>query len=96
MMRITKYASEEFFRYHDFRAWLNGEETLTSCGVTVRDAAGVDVTAVMISNAAGHKGTQVRYCLKAGGARGTRYVIAITVETSNGQRFEDRLELVMV
>jgi hypothetical protein len=99
MTRVTKYASESVFRYHEFRrsdgrGWLNAEETLTGTpAVTVTSRPlGTDCTAGMVSEVAVYNDTAVRYRL-AGGVSGEAYIVAIAVETSNGQVFEDRLEL---
>jgi hypothetical protein len=99
MTRIAKYPYEEIFRYRQFRradgsGWLNSSETLTGTPtVTVKEAtSGVDRTQEMISDVAVYDTTQVIYFLK-GGTANTLYIITIQVVSSNGQRFEDHLEL---
>jgi hypothetical protein len=99
MIRISKRAYEEIFRYHQFcrsdgAGWLNASGTLTGTPtVTVEEAgSGTDRTSEMISNVAVYDSTQVVYLLKAG-ATNTIYIITIRVVSSNGQKFEDRIEL---
>lgn len=99
MTRITKYSAEEFFRYHEFRrsdgqGWLNESETLTGTPtVTVTEkVAGTDVSSGMVSAVAVYDNTKVRYILKGGTTR-VSYYVTVTAQTSNGQTFEDRLEL---
>lgn len=99
MTLITKYPYEEHFRYHQFRradgsGWLGSIETLTGTpAVTVKEvSSGVDRTPEMISNVAVYDTTQVIYFLK-GGTANTLYIITIQVVSSEGQKFEDHLEL---
>lgn len=95
---ITKRAYEEFFRYHDFQrsdgnGWLNTDETLTSGTVTAADKlTAADVSATMISSVSVYASTKMKYMLKAG-TSGRTYVITIRVVTSNGQKFEDQVEV---
>jgi hypothetical protein len=97
--KITKYAYEEFYRYHDFarsdgRGKITTGETVSTCTVTVTDDAGADVSASMVSDvsAYGSPQTQVKYLLK-GGTAGETYTITIRGVTSNSQKFEDHLTL---
>lgn len=95
---MLKKASEKIlflhqFRRSDGRGWLNEDETVATAAVTVADAAtGEDVSASMVSSVAPYNGTQVRYKLAAGTA-GRAYRVTITITTSNGQEFEDTVEL---
>ncbi len=101
--RIEKRAWENYFRYQQFRrtdgrGWLNSLETLASVNsVTCREKeTGTDVTSTMISDEAVYSGdnTSVIYRLK-GGTPGIVYVINFKVITSNGQNFEDELEVLV-
>ncbi len=97
---IVKTAYEQFWQYHEFhrsddQGWLNESETITSAAVTVANkATGTDVSSSMVSDATpyGTPATKVAYWLK-GGTAGTNYIITIKIVTSNGQKFEDRVEL---
>lgn len=97
MIRIEKRSAESFFRYHEFRradgrGWLDEGETLTGTpGVSVVEAGTGTAHPEMASEAAVYSQTAVRYRL-AGGTPGS-YFVTITVETSGGQVFEDRLIL---
>jgi hypothetical protein len=101
MTLFTKRPHEEIFRYHEFRrsdgrGWLNDEEALAECTVTAAEKkTGTDVTSAMISLAAVYNDTAVRY-LVAGGASGTSYVITIRAVTSNAQKFDDRVECMVL
>jgi hypothetical protein len=90
---ITKTAYEEHFRTHQFRrpdgkGWLNEAETVASCTVTV---TGSD-SALVVSSVAPYNNTMVSYQL-SGGTSGVIYRLSIKVITSNGQRFEDFVEV---
>ncbi len=94
---MTKTAAEQIWRYHQFlrpdgRGWLASGETIATATVTCATIDGVDATAAMISGAAPYSGTQVKYLVKAG-TSGISYIITVTVTTSNGQTFADRIGL---
>lgn len=98
MTVIDKYPNESIFRYHQFRrpdgrGWLNESETLAGTPtVTSTDQSTGEAQPSMISNVAIYNQTQVLYRL-TGGTAGKTYMITITVTSSNGQIFEDRLLL---
>lgn len=94
---FEKYASEEIFLYRQFRradgkGWLNSSETLSSVTVTCADANGVDKTTEMISDDAVYSDTYAIFKLKAGDA-GEVYTVTIKATSSNGQKFEFRMEV---
>jgi hypothetical protein len=103
VQRIDKRPWEEIFRYHQFRrtvgsGWLNSSETIASIhSITCREKeTGTDTTSDMISNEAVYSGdnTSVIYMLK-GGTPGIVYVINFKIISSNGQKFEDELEVLV-
>lgn len=103
VQRIEKRSWEDYFRYHQFRrtdgrGWLNSSETIASVNsVTCREKdTGTDSTAAMISDEAVYSGdnTSVLYKLK-GGTPGIVYVINFKITSSNGQKFEDELEVLI-
>lgn len=100
MTMIEKRPSESFFRYHEFRradgqGWLNNEETLTGTpNVSIISAETATAHPEMVADVAVYNQTSVRYRLM-GGTRGS-YFVTITVQTSNGQAFEDRLTLTVL
>lgn len=98
---ITKTPWEEHFRACQFLrpdggGPLTDGETLTAATVTATlQPAGTDATAALISDVAVYQGTQVRYKLK-GGTAGKDYQLTVRAETSNGQKFEERLPLKVI
>lgn len=104
VQRIEKRSWEEIYRYHQFRrtdgrGWLNSLETIASVdSVSCREKeTGTDVTSEMISNEAVYSGdnTSVIYLLKSG-TQGIVYTICIKIISSNGQKFEDELEVLII
>lgn len=94
-MQIEKTAYEEFFRFHDFAAWLTEGETVQSGDVVVTEKeSGEDTSAAMASSVEPYNSTQIKYKL-TGGTAATVYRVSITCLTTNGQKFEDRLVLVV-
>lgn len=91
MIKKTPY--EEFFRYHDFTPWLNETETIAS--VSVKAYYDTLEQAGMISDAAPYDGKKVIYVLK-GGTPSRKYKIVIQIVSSNGQKFEDRIDVVVI
>lgn len=93
---ITKRPWEETFRTVQFLrpdggGPLSTEETLTAATVSAtQHTTGADSTADLIADVAVYDNTQVRYRLK-GGTAGTDYLLIVRVDTSNGQKFEERL-----
>lgn len=91
--RFIKTPYEEFFRYHDFDNWLNESETLISGDVIVLEKeTGEDVSDSMVSDIEIDDDTKVKYLIKSGEA-GKTYTVEIQCITSNGQKFEDQIEL---
>lgn len=98
MHSIEKTASEELWRYHNFRrniaaeGWLPTTATLSSVDIIVEDSTGATCTAAMIESAKVFSDSKVQYLLK-GGVYPQAYTVAIQVLSSDGQRFEDFLEV---
>lgn len=95
---IPKFVWEEFhraiqFRRADGRGPLAAEETLTSATAVVIDSAGEEHPA-MISNVSVYNSTQVRYRIAAG-MPGGRYQIRFQVITNTGQKFEERIPVMV-
>jgi hypothetical protein len=81
------------FRRADGRGWLNEDETIATASATVADAAtGENLTSAMISNVAPYNDIYVRYKL-SGGTKGLTVRITFLITTSNGQEFEDDIEV---
>lgn len=93
---ITKRPWEEIFRTLQFLrpdggGPLTDGETLTSATVTATALSdGSDHSVEMIADVSIYATTQVRYRLK-GGSTGNDYQLTVRAETSNGQKFEERL-----
>jgi len=98
---MLKTAIEEIFLYHEFHrpdgnGWLATGETISGAVVTVSDKqTGADTTATMVAQAAPFNDTQVIYKAK-GGSLGKSYRYRIVATTSNGQIFEDSVEVKII
>lgn len=91
---VKKTAYEEFFRYHDFTQWLNEDEEISQTDVTIYNSLGEEEPD-MVNNVAGYDKKKVRYKL-TGGESGKQYRIRIRIVTSNHQRFEDSISLLVM
>lgn len=98
---MLKTAAEQFYLYHEFlrpdgNGWLTTGESISSATVTVTEKKlGTDTSATMVSNVAPINSTQVKYLAK-GGTAGKTYIYRIVAVTSNGQTFEDNVEVTIV
>jgi hypothetical protein len=89
---ITKTVYEEFFRYHDFSGWLGSNETISSCDIKIYEKiTNTDKSSTMLSDVSPYQ-TKCKYKL-LNGDEGKFYYIKIKTATSNGQKFEDWLDL---
>lgn len=91
MIKKTMY--EEFYRYHDFSLWLEEEEGISFADVKAyhEDNEQQD----MLSDIGIYNQKLVRFRIK-GGQAGKQYRVSIKIITTNGQKFEDILSMLVV
>lgn len=100
MQVIEKTAWEEYRMTHNFKrkpglGWLRAGETISSIGsVTVLDENDVSVTSLMLG-ATEISGTKVTYVIK-GGTVGKSYFVFLKILTSEGNKFEDVIQVDVV
>ena len=98
---FTKKIYEEYFRLYNFApiladAILADGETLATGAVTViKKQTDSDESGSMVSDVSVYDDTKVKYKIKAGEV-GKTYIIEIKCVTTNGQKFEDWLEMRVV
>ena len=91
MPSIRKFNYEEFFRYHDFTPWL-GDKNINLATVSVKEQGSEEEENDMVSDVAPFENKKVVYKIK-GGISGKTYICMIRIVTSDGQKFEDRIDL---